>query len=197
MDFMDADPEAWLKPKFPRAAALVATKEIVRALTGSCERLIIAGSLRRRKGRVGDIEVVYVPKFRDGKAVDLFAPAARVNCADEVLARLIETGMISKRLNAQGSENWGPKNKYATHTASGIPVDFFETTIRAWWGYLVCRTGPAEFNVRLAASARARGLEYHPYQGNFTRSDGTEIWPGSELEVLEIGGIEYLEPRER
>ena len=37
--------------------------------------------------------------------------------------------------------------------ASGIPVDFFATTEEAWFNYLVCRTGPAELNTRIASAA--------------------------------------------
>lgn len=49
------------KPKFPRADAIAAAKEILQFFIA--ERVILAGSLRRRKPLIGDIEILYIPKI--------------------------------------------------------------------------------------------------------------------------------------
>src|SRR5436190_23971821 len=51
------------KQKFPRAAAVNVAREIVNRIRPFTERLLICGSLRRRKMEVGDVEVVYIPLF--------------------------------------------------------------------------------------------------------------------------------------
>lgn len=50
------------KKKFPAASAIQVAQSIVAALAPSCQRIEIAGSLRRRKQEVGDIEILYVAK---------------------------------------------------------------------------------------------------------------------------------------
>ncbi len=90
------------KTKFPRAEAIAVAKILVSVLQPHCERLIVAGSLRRRKQEVGDIEILYIPKTRiepDG----LF-DTKTVNCANWELDSLLRSGAISKRLNVRGSE---------------------------------------------------------------------------------------------
>jgi len=44
----------------------------------------------------------------------------------------------------------GPLNKLAVYVGSGIPVDLFATTEECWFNALVCRTGSAETNVKIA-----------------------------------------------
>ena len=147
------------KIRFPRKAALLVAKELVRAIEPYCERLIVAGSLRRRKAVVGDIEIVYIPRFEQSLTVkqgDLLAAPDKtfVNVADEQLEHILGAMIIEKRTNSLDSEIWGPKNKLARHVASGIPVDFFSTTDKAWWSYLVCRTGgtPSRASGRFSSS---------------------------------------------
>lgn len=51
------------KIKFPRAVAMDVARELTRAVQPLCDRLIFAGSLRRGKAEVGDIELVHIPKI--------------------------------------------------------------------------------------------------------------------------------------
>lgn len=129
------------KPRYPREAALQVARELCRALKPVTERLIVAGSLRRRATTVGDVEILYIPRT-EPRQIDLLTHGP-ASLADDVLYQLLADGTITRRLNKNGSATWGAANKLAVHTHSGIPVDLFETTEDAWWNYLVCRTGPA------------------------------------------------------
>jgi DNA polymerase/3'-5' exonuclease PolX len=51
------------KTKFPLAAARKLAEETRDYLREFCTRVEIAGSVRREKAMVGDIELVYVPRF--------------------------------------------------------------------------------------------------------------------------------------
>ena len=135
------------KPKFPRADALRVARFLYVALADHCVWLVFAGSLRRRKELVGDIELVFIPKLTT-QAEDFFT-ATSVSKVDLVLHDLIARGVIEKRRNVNVSEMWGPKNKLARHVASGIPVDFFATTEAARFNYLVCRTGGSASNMEI------------------------------------------------
>lgn len=183
------------KPKFPRAAALDVARELCRRLKPCCDRLIVAGSLRRGKESVGDVEILFIPGTAEIPG-DLFSTDT-VNLAEAEIARMLEDGTLTKRLSISGSPSWGPRNKLAVHR-SGIPVDLFTATPESWWNYLVCRTGPSESNVRIATIAQERGYQWNPYGQGFTRrSDGTVIPMESEAAVFEFVGMEAKEPGER
>jgi DNA polymerase/3'-5' exonuclease PolX len=111
------------KPKIPRAAAFKVAEEIMVRLMPCCERIAIAGSLRRGKAEVGDIEILYIPKMTD-RADGLFDRRI-VSVASEVIDGLLTSGYFSKRPSKTGVFSWGEANKLAIHTASGIPVDLF------------------------------------------------------------------------
>ena len=185
------------KVKYPRDAALAVAKELC-DIQRICERLICAGSLRRRKLAVGDVEILYIPKF--ATVQDGFFDSKRVNVVDEALEEMLKTGIIAKRKNMNGSVMWGDKNKLAVHVASGIPVDFFAATEANWFNYLVCRTGGSENNVAICNAAITKGWKWNPYGRGFSRANaiGGEIHQvSSEREVFEFVGLPYREPWER
>ena len=196
-----------MKTKFPRELALKAAKELCAALTPWTEWIKVAGSLRRRKAEVGDVEILYVPKIqveRHGlfQGEEAWFDLAEVNS----ISPLLNSGVLKKRPNVNGSFTWGPQNKLAVHAATGVPVDLFATTNENKWLSLVIRTGPKELNVALILAARERGLALHAY-GVFTKLNclengeledtGEKVVPGSEEEVFELCGRKYLEPWER
>lgn len=169
-------------------------ESLVELLSPVCERIEIAGSLRRRKAMVGDVEILYVTKLEE-RPEGLFDRVS-VSLADEVLVALIAAGAIDYRRNVNGSRMWGDSNKFAIHCETGIPVDFFRTTEAAWHNYLVCRTGPGASNIRIAEAAQKRGLKWHPYGSGFTRGSETLVM-SSERQVFETVGLPYLEPEAR
>lgn len=107
--------EGAIKPKFPRAEALAVAKVLCDALKPVTERLIVAGSLRRRKALVGDVEILYVPKFQT--LPDGLFDTKQVNLVDVELDELRTRGIIAPRKNKMGSETWGGKNKLAVFCA--------------------------------------------------------------------------------
>lgn len=181
------------KRRWPRAAAIAVARELCRELEPVTERLIVAGSLRRRKPFVGDVEILYVPKV-ETRPLDLLYSEPH-NLVDEVLVRLIAIRRLAQRTNIFGHPNWGTKNKHALHRTL-IPVDLFAATTENWFNYLVCRTGPAESNTRIATEAQRRGWKWHPYGSGFETPNGLRRVE-SERDVFEFLGLEYLEPWER
>lgn len=113
------------KPRFPNALGMVVAAEICAALKPVCKKLVVAGSLRRRKPTIGDVEILYVGEFETRQhPEDMFA-SINVNLADEAIAKLESSGVLERRKNVNGSTMYGPKNKLMRHVASGIPVDLF------------------------------------------------------------------------
>jgi DNA polymerase/3'-5' exonuclease PolX len=208
-----------MKTRFPAEAAKVVVRELLAVLTPEFELMPdgarwvkVAGSLRRKRPEVGDIELVYVPR-RGPVPSGLFMEEG--NRVDWMLGDLIARGVIAPRPNRNGQVMWGEKNKLAVHRTSGIPIDFFATTIPAFWNYLVCRTGSAETNQRIAQNAQERGLKWHPYHAgfevlDFTRAAGALkdlpvklthtgqiLRVSREEDVFLLAGLDYLPPEQR
>lgn len=160
-------------------------EELKALLEPVCQRVIIAGSIRRQKPEVGDIELLCIPKFIDG-----------VDQLDREIGALVIQGRLGFRLNKRGSRAYGPKNKLMLHIPSGIGVDIFSTDLGCWPVALVVRTGSAETNKRIAMAAIRKGWHLRAYGRGFTTPDG-EMVCRSERDVFEFAGLPYLEPWER
>jgi len=151
-----------------------------------CERVVVVGSIRRRKPEVGDIELLCVPKFING-----------VDQLDRELGALAIQRILALRRNKRGSTAYGPKNKLMVHVPSGIGVDIFSTTEECWPVALVVRTGGKATNIRISMAAQERGYQFHAYGRGFTRADGSELICRSEADVFKAVGLAYREPWER
>lgn len=188
------------KKRWPLEFVLPIANMILGELAPFCRRSIVAGSIRRRKSTVGDIEILMIPRLIERKA-DMFSTET-IPAVDETIQRLIETKLLRKRLNSRGSEMFGPKNKLLAHIPTAIPVDLFSTTDEAWHNYLVCRTGPMESNVRIATLAQKRGWKWNPYGSGFSRGgplagEREERIMNSEEEVFQFVGLAYQPPEKR
>ena len=183
------------KVKIPRAEAVSVAREICQILRAVCDRLIVAGSLRRRKAWVGDVEILYVPKF--ATEPDGLFDTKEVNLADRALEAFLAAGILKKRTNVEGAFTWGPKNKLALHADTLIPVDLFQATPANWFNYLVCRTGSAQNNIRISTAAQSKRWNWHPYAEGFTDEFGGLHVAESEADVFRLAGLPYLEPWQR
>ena len=181
------------KPKFPLPLAEVTGQSLMRLLADSCERIEIAGSVRRQVFEVGDIELLCIPK---AGAVDLFGePVASESLLDQRCRELIDQGILAPRPNKLGATTIGPLNKLLLHPATGIGVDVFATSAENWGMAMMVRTGPAGFNVRMMARFRELGMAGHAY-GGVTRG-GEELQCPAEESVFDLLEWECLAPWER
>lgn len=186
------------KTRYSPPEATQVAVELLRWLTPACERIVVAGSLRRENPTVGDVEILYHSKIEEQSDPSDMFDTMEVNLADEAIASLEEAGVLERRLNTIGRETFGPLNKLMRHRASGIPVDLFsEPNLADWWRSLVFRTGPKELNVRLITTAAKRGVHVHAYGTGLTDMRGNPIPCESEERFFEICGARYLEPKNR
>jgi DNA polymerase/3'-5' exonuclease PolX len=183
------------KQKFPRDIALAVAYEIKNQLEPFCERIEIAGSLRRGKAEVGDIELLYIPRT-ENRQQDFFS-SAPVNIAAEKISQMLAVGELAKRPSKIGVFTWGDNNKLGIHVASGVPVDLFQTTAENWWVSLVIRTGSKDTNLALTTGAQKQNARLNAYGCGVTWSDGTTTAATSERHVFELCGVEYKEPENR
>lgn len=165
--------------------AKVIAEKIKALLESSCERIEIAGSIRRQKPEVGDIELLAIPRYVAGS-----------DMLDAKIQTLIQLTVLDYRRNKLGSKVYGPKNKLLCHLESGIGVDIFSTTEECWPVALVVRTGGKETNKRIATAALRKGYQFHAYGRGFSTPTGGIVCH-SEREVFEAAGLPYQEPWER
>lgn len=186
------------RPKFPREKALAVAKVLCDCFKGSCERLIVAGSLRRRKAEVGDVEILYISRRTKVPKVELFGEQPEADEMEFAIERLLTCGTLEKRPSKIGVFTWGPENKLAIHRPSGIPVDLFATDSKRWFNALVCRTGGKDNNLLITTTARRQGWSFEAYGSGFHKLDGSERHDTtSERDVYEFLGLPYREPWER
>ncbi len=185
------------RKKYPREHALVVATQLQAMLSPSCERIAIAGSLRRGKPMVGDIELLFQPRY--SKRPEGVFDEKIVDVASEVCEKLLADGVLAKRPNVKGIFTWGESNKHAIHCASGIPVDLFSVcqNPQNWWVSLVIRTGSKETNLKLTTGANKKNASLMAYGCGVKWSDGTITPATSERDVFSLCGITYLEPKDR
>lgn len=183
------------KTRWPHAEALKIAEEIKEALAHHCERIEIAGSIRRKKSEVGDIELLFVPKLGSRQA-GLF-DNEEFDIAGEIIDGWLRDAIFAKRPAIDGRTTWGPKNKLAIHQATGIAVDFFATTAENWWVSLVIRTGGKATNLKLTNGAIAKGAHLNAYGSGLTLQNKKIIPATSERHVFELCGVPYQEPEFR
>lgn len=121
---------------------------VVAELRPGCERIEVAGSVRRRKPEVGDLEVVCVPRV---EAAGLFGAEER-SLLLPILDRLCEERRL---VFLQGGEK---ARKYAFVKQDGLCLDLFIVRPETWGVQLAIRTGPAAFSQALVTRRCHGGL---------------------------------------
>jgi DNA polymerase/3'-5' exonuclease PolX len=188
-----------------RPVAIEIAKAFVAEIEGTYDQLVIAGSLRRRLARIGDIEVVAVPKVEpcDG---GLFGDRrTEVDMLDLCMADMLEHGDADRRLDTNGSPRWGPTLKYLMY--KGARVNLFTPEAERFGWILVLRTGPAAFSRQLVVPKGQKTRDGRPgllpprllpRDGWLTsRLSAEKIPTPTEQSVFELFKIPYIEPWSR
>lgn len=184
--------------RYPYRVALNVAEALRTVLEPFCEHIVIAGSLRRMKPDVGDIELLYIPKFAT-RQKDLLE-TEQFDVTEAVPIELwLKSGVLAKRPNKNGIFTWGKENKLAIHVSTGIPVDLFSTDSNRWWNALVVRTGPKDSNLLITTTAQKKGYSFEAYGSGFRSLNGHNPYhqTTSERDVFEFIGLPYLEPKDR
>lgn len=168
--------------RIPFEQALSIARQLAADLAPHVVRVKAAGSLRRRRPEVGDIELVVEPKLVAG---DLFgAPAPDVQAVKDVAARW---GTIAK-----GGDKYFQVEDLVG--LEGLKCDVFLVTPPASWGsILAIRTGPAELGKWAVTRMISRG--YRHVDGHVVRvSTGETVPTETEEQFFEYAGLPCLKP---
>jgi len=155
-----------------RAMALSIAQNLVEEISPVCDRIQIAGSLRREKHEVKDIEIVAIPAMGETHVIDMFGNILESKKCS-TLDTLLDFNLGQEAFAWEKDEElkrWGPRYKRLRHRETGICCDLFFTTERGWGGCLAIRTGPWDFSRALVTLARRQGkhvadgylIHHHP-----------------------------------
>lgn len=177
---------AQTKTKITYQVARDLAERIVKELSPVCQRIEIAGSIRRQKQMIGDIEIVCIAQ----QQLDLFGDPNGSLLAPH-LEFLATEGRIIK------GDKWGEKyKKFYVPARPELSIDLFITTPDEWGYTYTIRTGCAEFS-HLIVTPR----QYGGYLPGHLRVGGCRIWDGDkalptpeEGELFAALGLRYVEP---
>ena len=160
--------------RIPLGTAWPVADDLVKGLKATCPQVVrvtVAGSLRRMRSTIGDIDLLAAS---DEPAAVMRAFAALPQVAEVVLSGLTKTTV---RLH------------------NGLQADLRVLEPRRWGAALQYFTGSQAHNVRIRELAQKQGLSLSEY--GFKRQDGGEIVSSEEAEVYETLGLPWVPPELR
>lgn len=195
--------------RIPLDEATVIAHEFIGLIDPYCERVLIAGSIRRQSPTVGDIEVIAVPRVETVSTVDMFDTVIgteEVDYLDGFLNTGLALGTVQKRVSEKGATAWGRKLKRLVF--QGAAVDLFCTTINQWGVIATIRTGPADYSHALVSpkGMPVPGINrvgclperFRVQDGWLTsRVSGQRIPTPTEEGFFELIDVPWLAPEER
>ena len=144
------------------------SEEILEILRPLSEKVAIAGSIRRKKAEVHDVDIVLIPK----PLVDV-------------------VGILQSKLGAK-VEKRGVR--IITLKINDVGVDLNLASKENFAPLLLFRTGSWQHNMKLATKAKRLGLKFSPY-GVF--KDDKRIDDNTEEGIFSVLGEDYVPPEER
>ncbi|ARP69443.1 DNA polymerase/3'-5' exonuclease PolX [Streptomyces pluripotens] len=151
--------------------ALDTAEEVITALSGvpGCRRCAYAGSLRRMRETVGDLDVLVAAR----RSAPFMAALCDLPTTGDVIAR-------------------GAK-KTSVRTTKGLQVDLRVLPPESWGAGLQYFTGSKAHNIRTRTIAVHQGLKLSEY-GLFDAGSGTSVASRTEEEVYARLGLPWIPP---
>ena len=149
--------------------AKVIADTVVEAIRPYCDRVEVAGSIRRLKPVVNDVDLVLIPRDRQN--------------LDRVLMKMGNYKMSGMKI--------------ARVEMDSIPLDIYFAAPETFATLLLIRTGSAQNNIRLATLAKKRGWHLAASGDGLFNEKGERIAGDSEESIYQALGLPYQEPEER
>lgn len=165
--------------------------EIIQHMQPHCQRIAIAGSVRRQASVCKDVEIVCIPngcKAVWSKTGDLFGGTGYI----------VEYSKYSREfitaLSAYPIEKGHPTGRYVKINYMGSIVDVFMCTPTNW-GYIhAVRTGPKSISQRLVINLKMKGYEC---KDGWVYKDGHPGELKEESELFALAGMKFYDPQYR
>ena len=190
------------KARLPLDKALWIAERIKAVIGEHCDKIGIAGSIRRQEPWVGDIEIVCQPKTQWIK--DLFG--------NETEDYIVSFSNIQRDLGSLGLQKVKGKSRYqqwvVPYRVSGwenqeINLDLFFVHPPADWGVIfLIRTGPYQFSKKMVSAVthggylpRGHRIEEGRIINGYTQEKAAEI--NTEHDYFRFCGLDFIPPEKR
>lgn len=177
--------------KLPQAKEIA--DSVVNMLSPYCERIMIAGSIRRNKPEVKDIEVVCIPKgviAQFNTVNDLWGETKHIVTRTKPCKEYVDAVNMYTPIKGEAD------GKYTQRMLTqGIVLDLFTATYENWGYILAMRTGSAAFSKEVLATGWVKN-GYNGHEGMLFRN-GIPVPVREEIDLFNICNVKYLEPQWR
>jgi len=148
---------------------------VLEKLKPHCERIEIAGSVRRKKANPNDIEIVAIPK---PYGTDLF-----------------ESGIATVVNQWEKVKGILPCKYTQRILPEGIKLDLFFATVDNWGLIFAIRTGSADYSHKVLATGWVK-QGYKSSNGILTK-DEIEYPVREEIDLFNLLGLKWIDPQFR
>lgn len=143
--------------------------EIMGPISPWCEKILVVGSVRRKKTECKDIDILLIPKnYLTAHAEILKLGPTKVD------------GPQITRVDYQG-----------------IQVDFYYATPATWGTLVLIRTGSQKNNMRLCELAKRKGWQLKASGEGLIDGAGTRLASDREEDIFSALGLKYIPPEQR
>ena len=165
--------------------AQILAAKVVAKLAPLCARIEIAGSIRRQRPWVNDIDLVLLPQPGQREVIQfkLRAGCAAVSEGDQNAIYRMPCGKPGEEIQLD------------LFFARPRVEDLLGCTPGNFGSLLVCRTGSKEHNIFLVEHAKRQGLVWKPYSGVFR--DGECLAGEEEAAIFAALGLDFIPPEKR
>jgi DNA polymerase/3'-5' exonuclease PolX len=167
-----------MKQQIPLETAKKLANDVVELLSPHCHRIEIAGSIRRQKEFIGDIEIVAIPK------------PYQVGLFEDGLAEV-----VNQWQKVKGELKYGVCKYTQRILPSGISLDLFFAEEDNFGNILLIRTGDWEFSKKFVGVALTK--RGYKQEDGFLKHNGKIISCKEEGDLFVKAGIEYILPENR
>ena len=175
-------------------------RQFIGQILDVCEKAEIAGSIRRGKPQVHDIEILAMPRFEVKQEMLLDGVVERkVNLLHQRMQQLLRNGTVTadRQRKDKHKDPFGERY-YRVNYSPGllkIPIDLFVVLPPAQWGtQFLIRTGCAEFSHWIVSQRIGEGIRFR--DGHLERN-GVVIDTPTEESVFKALRIPYIPPERR
>lgn len=178
--------------KIPLEVGQLVADAFIHHMAPHAERIEVAGSVRRRKEQVGDIEIVMIPKmFRSQLNFDGNPVGRSTDKIDSGIQSYIDSE--SPGYPALTRLNDGVRYIKLMETVVGVQIDLFVVRSPAQWGPIISiRTGSADFSKRLVTSLLKNNLRCE--DGCVLDSENNKIDCPEEINFFRAAGMKMIAP---
>jgi len=193
-------PMAAERQRTPLAQAQAIADGLIDLLRPATRRIEVAGSIRRGRADIGDIELVAIPKVHTEMVPRLFEDEERV--IDELEQRIDALLIQGTLLPHPTDPKRGDRYAKLLHAKSGMQIDLFKAREHTWGIIHLVRTGPALYSRGFVTAAHDRGYhvaggELHEGRMGCSATPCTVVPTPEEADVYRVMRVAYIAPEAR